>query len=588
MKLKRNWRLGWGVCFIALLLAQLPGIAQAALVFKAPVVWKGYVPIVQNEPTPTPTPTPTIPPTETATFTPTIPPTITPTPAPSATPLPPGTPPPYSSSYYLLTVDGNKHYNLGCKLGTQDRDLPGSREQLIVLDYGSPKQINGEYGTDLFWMGPVTITQIKAAVENFGRGYYVCADTDRTSQLHIIVGTTNYGTLLASSVATARAHGVAWARMINDINAWFKTNQFSAQVNALGGNDIELAWNSATITRAWVDGYVSVSQYDYYDFGTADGCATRADPTRTTCANGWTQEDAWYKAYGTRPGFPLPEIYNTRGANAEQWAILSQYSVRKHGYKIEFFGVLTQWQACGQVDAAQCVGVNNTPSTGWLQLYNELKRDPSTFFTPKYSTDILWAFTMPSGPLAAPAAAAASGAGNAPPMAQQTVERMNRALEQNDLDPQMRSNLQGKLENAQRVLADAAEGRLNPAPKSAELAPQAPAVKDSDFPSGIFDGAAGVIHSWEAVITNHWQGQIGTEYVLASAGAMPDDPFQGVVVVMRVSGDRSGFSRQFYLTPQKVGAVRVVEQIGGELVLESASGQQLQFSPATGQWSALP
>jgi len=577
MKSKPNGRWVMGLVLISVLLAaQLTEIVQAgARLFSLPLAWTGYLPVVQNAPTPTPTPTPV--PTATFTPSPTAVATVT------NTPLPPGTPPAFSTSYYLLTIDGNKHYNLGCQFGTQDRDLPGTRNQLIVLDYGSPKQINGEYGTDLFWMGPVTITQIKLAVENFGRGYYICAGTDRASQLNVVVGTTNYGSLLASSTATARAHGAAWAQMINDINAWFKTSGYSGQVHAFGGNDIELAWNSAATTRAWVDGYDSVDLYDYYDFGTADGCPTRADPTRTYCANGWTLEDAWYKAYGTRPGFPLPEIYNTRGANAEQWALLSLYSVNKHGYPIEFHGVLTQWQACGQVDAAQCIGVNNTPATGWLQLYNELKRDARTFYTPRWSTDIMWAFTMPTSPKAAlPLQTPAS---NQTSQAQQSVERFTAALNQKGLDAQMRLSLQAKLLNARRVLADTAEGQFRPASKSPDMAPAALAVGDSGFPVGIFEGAGGVIHAWEGTITNHWQDSIDTDFVLVSAGAQAGDPSQGLVVVMRVSGDRSRFSRQFFLTPQKAGAVRVLAQAGGDLLLGADGGIQFRFNPATGQFS---
>ena len=147
--------------------------------------------MISFAPSPTPTPTPTF--TPTATFTPT--PTFTATHR-TNTPLPAGTPPPYSTSYYLLTVDGNALYNLGCQFGASDRDLTGSRDSIIILDFGSPKQINAEYGTDLFWMGPVTISQIKAAVMNFGRGYYVCASTDRGSQIYVAVGTTNYGTIM--------------------------------------------------------------------------------------------------------------------------------------------------------------------------------------------------------------------------------------------------------------------------------------------------------------------------------------------------------------------------------------------------------
>ncbi len=151
----------------------------------------------------------------------------------------------------------------------------------------------------------------------------------------------------------AYAHGVAWARMVNDVNSWLKASGYASQVHAVGANDIELSWAGPVISIAWVNGYDSVNLYDYYDFGTLDGCAIRADPNRTTCGNGWTRETAWYKAYGTRPGFPIPEIYLNNGYNAQQWALLSLYSVNAKGYPIEFPGVLTQYQACIQ-SPGQC------------------------------------------------------------------------------------------------------------------------------------------------------------------------------------------------------------------------------------------
>src|SRR5512146_1961401 len=105
-------------------------------------------------------------------------------------------------------------YNLGCMYGAQDRNMPGTRSTIVILDFGSPKLINSEFGTDLFWMGPVTITQIKAAVENFGRGYYVCASTDRGSQIYVGIGTTNYGSTMNASTTNARNLGIAWAQMV--------------------------------------------------------------------------------------------------------------------------------------------------------------------------------------------------------------------------------------------------------------------------------------------------------------------------------------------------------------------------------------
>lgn len=479
----------------------------------------------------------------------------------------------------MLSVDSTKMYNLGCQVGGIDRDLPGARDTVVILDFGSPKKINTEYGTDLFWMGPVTISQIKGAVQNFGRGYYVCASTDRSSQINIGIGTTNYGSLLASSTSVAYAHGAAWAQMVNDVNSWLKTSGYASQVHAVGANDIELSWNSAAISKAWVNGYDAVNLYDFYDFGTLDGCANRSDPTRTTCGNGWTREDAWYKAYGTRPGFPIPEIYRTNGVNAEQWALLSLYSVMAKGYPIEFPGVFTQYQACAQSDPAQCSGVNNTPLLGWTQLYNELKKDSRTAYSPRWSTDIRWGFDqVKDQPIVSNSVLQVTPQAT---LADQSAARFAQALTQPKLDPQMKASLTEKLANANRLLADRAYAEAHLSSKDAALAPIAPVVVDTSFPVGIFEGAGGVAHGWEGLFINHWQDRVGSEYVIVSAGANADDPTAGLVMVMRVSGDRTQFSRQFYPTPQKLGAVKVVNAAGSEIIFAAENGTRFRFNLST-------
>jgi len=51
-------------------------------------------------------------------------------------------------------------------------------------------------------------------------------------------------------------------------------------------------------------------------------------------------------------------------------------------------GAFTQWQACQ--DRPPCVGIDNTPGVGWLQLYNELNPDSRTAQDLDWSTDITW------------------------------------------------------------------------------------------------------------------------------------------------------------------------------------------------------
>ena len=81
---------------------------------------------------------------------------------------------------------------------------------------------------------------------------------------------------------------------------------------------------------------------------------------------------------------------------------------------------------------------------------------------------------------------------------------------------------------------------------------------------------------------NHWQDSIGSDFVIVSAGARADDPNQGMLMVLRVSGNRLQFERKIFNTPHTAGAVRVVGADGTLLTLESASGVRFQFNAASG------
>jgi len=484
-------------------------------------------------------------------------------------------PPLYSTSYYMLTVDSTTLYNMGCKLGQVDRDMPGSRDTVVVLDFGSPKKVENEYGADLFWMGPVTNSQITSAVKNFGMGYYTCVSSDRQSQIYVGIGTTNYHTNI-SNATDFWNHGVAWAQVVNNVNDWFKTQGYSGQVLAVGADDIELSWNTPVITKAWVNGYNSAHKYDWYNFGTLDGCAKRSAPNYALCGNGWTRDDAWYVVYGTQPVWPLPEIYLTSGVNAQQWALLSLYSNTAKGYTFEFMGVFTQMQACIQAKG-QCTGVDNSPADGWNQLSTELSRDPRTMNMPRWSTDIKWWDSVVTAPATAVPLAANTNDQAGPSLYQDLANQLQDSLASPDLNQEARSMLQGKLDNTQRMIAEQAAGRARPAPKDAKALPAMSKVLNPDFQAGIFDGAGGVFHSWEGDFQNHWQGIVDGQFVFVSGGSLSDDLSQGIVMVMSVSADRLNVQKNIYRSPAGTGSLQVVRVEWPDIYLASQNGQNLVF-----------
>lgn len=309
---------------------------------------------------------------------------------------PPDLPQTWSTSYYINMpmIDLEVMGDLGCEIGTRHANTPGDQDELVVLDFGKPTYKNGEFGASLLYVNNhAPLSAIAEGVKKYADSYRYCSRNDANSHLHIGVGTSNYG----SNVTYA--HGAAWADMVNDINTWLISIGYFSKVDAMGASDMEISslWNSAGVTRAWVDGYASVNLYPLIDFGDAGGCPTRLNPNHE-CNDGWLREDVWYISYGADPSYPLPliyvnpnEYYPESSVSAAQWAWLSMYGHSRHGYRIDFLGEMTQYQSCLQVPSdPSCELLDNTPEEGAQYLYYELNLYPEIAQPIQYSTDIKW------------------------------------------------------------------------------------------------------------------------------------------------------------------------------------------------------
>lgn len=214
------------------------------------------------------------------------------------------------------------------------------------------------------------------------------------SYLTIAVGTNNCGEnepgyCLGSTVTFE--HGVEWALMINEINAYLVNEEYGGII-ALGASDIEIAWNDQQTTRDWVNGYNDVNQFLFYNFGDAQGCPFEPTNSNSLCDNNWYQEDVWYVSFGAEASKPLPLIYATGEENADQWYSLSAYAYNMHGERMDIKGSVTQYEACEQTDFTWCQEhfVNNTPSQGYTQLWDALNADPDTAQNLLWATDMAW------------------------------------------------------------------------------------------------------------------------------------------------------------------------------------------------------
>jgi hypothetical protein len=301
-----------------------------------------------------------------------------------------------SPSYYMTRVQTTDSYNLGINLGVQLLSMNGAQNEVVILDYGRPRFINSNYGTDLNIGSFAGINDIAASVTQFAQGFYN-ADIDKTDILTIVVGTNNkpYVEVIPYD------HGHNWADMVHGLEV-YAHSVLSDQVYILGGSDMEPTYSNVYTTERWVQGY-NYNQYLLYNFGSADGCPLVRNNQSMGCNNGWSQEDVYrISSNNFYAGIqynvqPLPEIYlvaevnGQSEVNAKQWYSLSGYAYSAHnGIKLNIVGSLTQYGACIQVRTCDQPGTYNNPLIGAQQLYKWLNSSPDTAQVIIYSTDISW------------------------------------------------------------------------------------------------------------------------------------------------------------------------------------------------------
>jgi hypothetical protein len=285
-------------------------------------------------------------------------------------------------------------YNLGYSRG---QTISTGQQVVIIIDFGYPDydSTSGQYGTCLLVDNTFhSISEITSLSESFLDGFYLSSPSGISLTLAIGVNNSDY----CRAGGTSSAHGAAWGQMINNINSWIIGPPYPSwrdKLVAWGAIDAEPSYNTATATRAWVDGYASVYnaqlKSNYLDFGSCGGCAYSDCPACVPTP--WSVDDVWYISWGAVPAYPLPEIYRTDGANADQWYRMSVYAYTNHGQLMKFEGSLTQWNACQeQPDPNGChnIGTDNTEGDGYLQLYYAINADSRTAWAMPWSSDMSW------------------------------------------------------------------------------------------------------------------------------------------------------------------------------------------------------
>lgn len=319
-------------------------------------------------------------------------------------------PPPFSTSYYVQLSVRDSHSNrlsemrnLGCRIGQLETATPGAQDHIVILALGQPWTSGPNFKISFFrppgvsdWYEP-NLEDVDALIKEAILGYWACKDEN--SRITIALGVNTYGNFgipiggPKAYADEAHGHGYYFARMIERLSGWLKDERMDHRIVLAGALDSELNFNPPEIARNWVDGFIAAKIGKMlYNFGTCEGCP-ESPKTGWSGANGWTQDDVWYVSWGAGPVMPLPEIYAVNGVHARQWKYMNWYAANVKKMKMVFAGSLTQYQACQQVGGCGSgkLAINNYPSEGWWQLYNELNSDPTTAqsYLP-WSSDMRW------------------------------------------------------------------------------------------------------------------------------------------------------------------------------------------------------
>lgn len=273
--------------------------------------------------------------------------------------------------------------SLGCS--SAQRNVSG----LVILDFGQPAvdpDNTSISGTFLLGRNAAfsSTTEIAYYTKRFIYGYMnpSCRPSLFPPYITVTIGTNNltYTNGVMNDTANAQAHGQQWAQVVNEVSTWVMTSGVNLFLTVAGGTDTEIEWNVPTTTLSWARGYSSLATRPYYNYGSCEGCPPYTPSNGME--NDWTIEDVYSTSWGVPSALPFPQIYAEDGSSAEQWHQVSAFSYNRPGFShMLITGVLTEHGACHsnpiRLDFCQRMAVDNTPSAGWIQLWQALNWDPT-------------------------------------------------------------------------------------------------------------------------------------------------------------------------------------------------------------------
>lgn len=149
------------------------------------------------------------------------------------------------------------------------------------------------------------------------------------------------------------------------------------------------------------------------------------------------------------------------------------------------------------------------------------------------------------------------------------------------LSSDVRNSLEGKLQVISRLATDRADAILNPPNTSVVRTPGSTSVINTyKIPDGINNSTDSPLPRNVVTVLNSWRKTAENRYYLVYAGFLWHDTEQGVIFLLNPS--THNFIQ--YNTPGSSGGVRVIEERGAIIVLQSTKGTLYYFDAAAEEY----
>ena len=212
------------------------------------------------------------------------------------------------------------------------------------------------------------------------------------------MGTNNDGSFSSgtTSPTSAYQYGRAWSNNVTTAENGLTLQGESAHVAIEGGFDNEVSFGTAANTLGQMNGFYSINGNFGYDYGDAAGCPLSGTANCITVSdrndgtnNVWTVDQRFQMAWGLARSFSIPQIYTTSNTMAAEWGNLARYGAHYLSNSIWFSGTLSQLLVCQEQNhPPTCSGAENSPSTSWTTLENQVNSEADTAQTIAGSYDI--------------------------------------------------------------------------------------------------------------------------------------------------------------------------------------------------------